>query len=133
MGKDNAYFHTVYFPGMLLADGRNWTTLHHLSVTGQLQRLSDVDFVYHTACRASQLRVRKILQISQCWGLWPLRQRYWRACICVAVLFIVESTGDWGLCVLLGGSGQSPSCVLRPMFSYPPRSQAIILYYSTSA
>jgi len=36
MGKDNVYFHTIYFPGMLLADGRNWTTLHHVSTTGVL-------------------------------------------------------------------------------------------------
>ena len=42
MGKDNAYFHTVYFPGMLLADGREWTTLHHLSVTGQSRKPSVV-------------------------------------------------------------------------------------------
>jgi methionyl-tRNA synthetase len=34
MGKDNVYFHTIYFPAMLLADGRDWTTLHHLSTTG---------------------------------------------------------------------------------------------------
>ncbi|KAN0093191.1 tRNA synthetases class I (M) domain containing protein [Tylopilus felleus] len=33
MGKDNVYFHTVYFPAMLLADGRKWTTLHHVSTT----------------------------------------------------------------------------------------------------
>ncbi|KAI6107972.1 tRNA synthetases class I (M)-domain-containing protein [Pisolithus sp. B1] len=36
MGKDNVYFHTIYFPGMLLADGRNWTTLHHVSTTEYL-------------------------------------------------------------------------------------------------
>ncbi|KAG1822037.1 tRNA synthetases class I (M)-domain-containing protein [Suillus subaureus] len=36
MGKDNVYFHTIYFPAMLLADGRNWTTLHHLSTTEYL-------------------------------------------------------------------------------------------------
>lgn len=36
MGKDNVYFHTVYFPSMLLADGRDWTTLHHLSTTEYL-------------------------------------------------------------------------------------------------
>jgi methionyl-tRNA synthetase len=34
MGKDNAYFHTVYFPAMQLGDGRNWTMLHHISTTG---------------------------------------------------------------------------------------------------
>lgn len=33
MGKDNVYFHTVYFPSVLLAEGRDWTTLHHLSTT----------------------------------------------------------------------------------------------------
>src|SRR5262245_51798869 len=36
MGKDNVYFHTIYFPSMLLGDGRPWTTLHHLSTTGLL-------------------------------------------------------------------------------------------------
>ncbi|KAF8839622.1 methionyl-tRNA synthetase [Paxillus ammoniavirescens] len=36
MGKDNVYFHTIYFPAMLLADGRNWTTLHHISTTEYL-------------------------------------------------------------------------------------------------
>lgn len=36
MGKDNVYFHTIYFPAMLLADGNNWTTLHHLSTTEYL-------------------------------------------------------------------------------------------------
>ena len=34
MGKDNVYFHTVYFPSVLLGDGRDWTMLHHLSTTG---------------------------------------------------------------------------------------------------
>ncbi|KAG8213115.1 tRNA synthetases class I (M)-domain-containing protein, partial [Butyriboletus roseoflavus] len=36
MGKDNVYFHTVYFPAMLIADGRKWTTLHHISTTEYL-------------------------------------------------------------------------------------------------
>jgi methionyl-tRNA synthetase len=36
MGKDNVYFHTVFFPTILLGDGRDWTTLHHLSTTGIL-------------------------------------------------------------------------------------------------
>ncbi|GLB40404.1 putative class-I aminoacyl-tRNA synthetase family protein [Lyophyllum shimeji] len=36
MGKDNVYFHTVYFPSILLADGRDWTKLHHLSTTEYL-------------------------------------------------------------------------------------------------
>ncbi|KIJ66874.1 hypothetical protein HYDPIDRAFT_108820 [Hydnomerulius pinastri MD-312] len=36
MGKDNVYFHTIYFPAMLLADGGNWTTLHHISTTEYL-------------------------------------------------------------------------------------------------
>ncbi|KAF9243509.1 tRNA synthetases class I (M)-domain-containing protein [Melanogaster broomeanus] len=36
MGKDNVYFHTIYFPAMLLADGRNWTTLYHISTTEYL-------------------------------------------------------------------------------------------------
>ncbi|TRM64211.1 tRNA synthetases class I (M)-domain-containing protein [Schizophyllum amplum] len=33
MGKDNVYFHTVYFPSVELADGRDWTMLHHVSTT----------------------------------------------------------------------------------------------------
>ncbi|KAF8604563.1 methionyl-tRNA synthetase [Ceratobasidium sp. AG-I] len=36
MGKDNVYFHTVFWPGILLGDGRPWTTLHHLSTTEYL-------------------------------------------------------------------------------------------------
>lgn len=36
MGKDNVYFHTIFFPSILLADGRPWTMLHHLSTTGAL-------------------------------------------------------------------------------------------------
>lgn len=36
MGKDNVYFHTIYFPGMLLADGGHWTMLHHVSTTEYL-------------------------------------------------------------------------------------------------
>ncbi|KIJ51054.1 hypothetical protein M422DRAFT_27126 [Sphaerobolus stellatus SS14] len=33
MGKDNAYFHIVFFPSVLLGDGRDWTKLHHISTT----------------------------------------------------------------------------------------------------
>ncbi|KAG9045069.1 hypothetical protein FS842_001272, partial [Serendipita sp. 407] len=33
MGKDNIYFHTVFFPSMLIGDGRPWTKLHHISGT----------------------------------------------------------------------------------------------------
>ncbi|KAF8635183.1 hypothetical protein AX15_000515 [Amanita polypyramis BW_CC] len=36
MGKDNVYFHTIYFPSMQIADGQNWTKLHHLSTTEYL-------------------------------------------------------------------------------------------------
>lgn len=35
MGKDNVYFHTVYFPSVQIGDGRDWTKLHHLSTTGK--------------------------------------------------------------------------------------------------
>jgi len=35
-GKDNVYFHTIYFPSVELGDGRDWTTLHHLSTTEYL-------------------------------------------------------------------------------------------------
>lgn len=34
MGKDNVYFHTIYFPSVQIGDGRPWTKLHHLSTTG---------------------------------------------------------------------------------------------------
>jgi methionyl-tRNA synthetase len=37
MGKDNVYFHSVFWPSILLGDGRPWTTLHHLSTTEYLQ------------------------------------------------------------------------------------------------
>ncbi|EJF64745.1 methionyl-tRNA synthetase [Dichomitus squalens] len=33
MGKDNVYFHVIYFPSIQLGDGRPWTMLHHLSTT----------------------------------------------------------------------------------------------------
>lgn len=36
MGKDNVYFHTIYFPSVQIGDGRPWTMLHHLSTTGEL-------------------------------------------------------------------------------------------------
>ncbi|KAI0314309.1 methionyl-tRNA synthetase [Amylostereum chailletii] len=36
MGKDNVYFHTIYFPAVQIGDGRDWTKLHHLSTTEYL-------------------------------------------------------------------------------------------------
>ncbi|KAL0954429.1 hypothetical protein HGRIS_003413 [Hohenbuehelia grisea] len=36
MGKDNTYFHTVYWPSVQLGDGRDWTMLHHISTTEYL-------------------------------------------------------------------------------------------------
>jgi methionyl-tRNA synthetase len=45
MGKDNVYFHTIYFPSMLLGDGRPWTTLHHLSTTGTLSVFYHVQLI----------------------------------------------------------------------------------------
>ncbi|KAI0710221.1 methionyl-tRNA synthetase [Earliella scabrosa] len=36
MGKDNVYFHVIYFPSVQLGDGRPWTMLHHLSTTEYL-------------------------------------------------------------------------------------------------
>ncbi|KAH8100812.1 methionyl-tRNA synthetase [Cristinia sonorae] len=36
MGKDNVYFHTIFFPSVQIGDGRPWTTLHHLSTTEYL-------------------------------------------------------------------------------------------------
>ncbi|KAF8726058.1 hypothetical protein AX14_008127 [Amanita brunnescens Koide BX004] len=36
MGKDNVYFHTVYWPSVQIGEGRNWTKLHHLSTTEYL-------------------------------------------------------------------------------------------------
>ncbi|KAG6813405.1 hypothetical protein H0H92_011383 [Tricholoma furcatifolium] len=36
MGKDNVYFHTVYWPSVQIGDGRDWTMLHHLSTTEYL-------------------------------------------------------------------------------------------------
>ncbi|KAH9972765.1 methionyl-tRNA synthetase [Lactifluus volemus] len=36
MGKDNVYFHTIYFPSIQIGDGRDWTLLHHLSTTEYL-------------------------------------------------------------------------------------------------
>ncbi len=36
MGKDNVPFHTIVFPGSLLASGRKWNMLHHLSTSEYL-------------------------------------------------------------------------------------------------
>ncbi|THH33227.1 hypothetical protein EUX98_g996 [Antrodiella citrinella] len=36
MGKDNVYFHTIFFPAVQIGDGRPWTSLHHLSTTEYL-------------------------------------------------------------------------------------------------
>lgn len=36
MGKDNVPFHTIVFPGSLLATEENWTMLHHISTTDYL-------------------------------------------------------------------------------------------------
>jgi methionyl-tRNA synthetase len=38
MGKDNVYFHTVYWPAVQIGDGRDWTLLHHVNSTGEFQR-----------------------------------------------------------------------------------------------
>jgi methionyl-tRNA synthetase len=40
MGKDNVYFHTVYWPSVQIGDGRDWTKLHHLSTTGTVSYVS---------------------------------------------------------------------------------------------
>lgn len=63
MGKDNVYFHTVYFPSVQIADGRDWTTLHHLSTTGTVSsmRWYWVNLLY----RISQLRGWKVFQESE--------------------------------------------------------------------
>lgn len=34
MGKDNVYFHTVFWPSVLIGDGRDWTKLWYISSTG---------------------------------------------------------------------------------------------------
>lgn len=34
MGKDNVYFHAIYFPSVEIGDGRDWTMVHHISTTG---------------------------------------------------------------------------------------------------
>lgn len=36
MGKDNVPFHTIVFPSSLLATGKKWTMLHHISTTEYL-------------------------------------------------------------------------------------------------
>ncbi|KAJ7455394.1 tRNA synthetases class I (M)-domain-containing protein [Mycena galericulata] len=36
MGKDNVFFHTVYWPAVQIGDGRDWTMLHHISSTEYL-------------------------------------------------------------------------------------------------
>jgi methionyl-tRNA synthetase len=36
MGKDNTPFHTIVFPSSLIATGKRWTLLHHISTTDYL-------------------------------------------------------------------------------------------------
>ena len=36
MGKDNVPFHTVFFPGSLIASGKKWVRLSNLSSTEYL-------------------------------------------------------------------------------------------------
>jgi methionyl-tRNA synthetase len=55
MGKDNTYFHTVYFPAMQLGDGRNWTTLHHISTTGMSAHYDTGSFLIACLNRVAQL------------------------------------------------------------------------------
>jgi methionyl-tRNA synthetase len=42
MGKDNVYFHTVYWPSVQLGDGRDWTMLHHINSTGEIRGASSI-------------------------------------------------------------------------------------------
>ena len=58
MGKDNAYFHTVLFPSMQIADGRNWTKLHHLSATGISSTRDTATVLMATSSRTFALRRR---------------------------------------------------------------------------
>lgn len=37
IGKDNVFFHSIFFPATQLATGDNWTKVHHLSTTEYLQ------------------------------------------------------------------------------------------------
>ncbi|KAG6356367.1 hypothetical protein INS49_015755 [Diaporthe citri] len=37
IGKDNVFFHSIFFPATQIATGENWTKLHHLSTTEYLQ------------------------------------------------------------------------------------------------
>lgn len=43
MGKDNVPFHTIFFPGSLLASKEKWTLLNHLSTTEYLN-YEDIKF-----------------------------------------------------------------------------------------
>lgn len=37
IGKDNVFFHSIFFPATQIATGDNWTKVHHLSTTEYLQ------------------------------------------------------------------------------------------------
>jgi methionyl-tRNA synthetase len=37
IGKDNIFFHSIFFPATQIATGDNWTKVHHLSTTEYLQ------------------------------------------------------------------------------------------------
>ena len=64
MGKDNVYFHTVFFPSIQLGDGRDWTMLHHISPTGPAPLLIVACAFINDVNRVPKLRRRKVLKES---------------------------------------------------------------------
>jgi hypothetical protein len=105
MGKDNVYFHTVFWPSILLGDGRPWTTLHHLSTTGTqlLRRVKKYGCDAHRFMhRVPELRIRQVLQVKKHWSIWPWSQGDWYSSRSMAVLSFSFSARNFRLHVLMG-------------------------------
>lgn len=100
MGKDNAYFHTVFWPSVQLGDGRDWTLLHHISTTGAYQ-VPELEYADPTLTRILELRGRQVFKIAEPWCVWSGSQGDWNICLCLAVLFIVVTARDIGLHVFM--------------------------------
>ncbi|RSH87964.1 uncharacterized protein EHS24_000487 [Apiotrichum porosum] len=74
MGKDNVYFHTVLFPSMLIADGRNWTKLHNISST-QYLNYEDTKFSKSRGIGVFGNNAAQTGQPASVWRYYLLSQR----------------------------------------------------------
>jgi hypothetical protein len=94
MGKDNVYFHTIYFPSVQIGDGRNWTKLHHISTTGELVSLDNNALFTENIVlfRISNVRGRKVFQEQKSRSLWAGCERHRDTSVGLEVLFALDKT-----------------------------------------